>query len=438
MYLLAYHRLTEKTRDNRKGRGVLIHIFENIGHEAGILLALAVILCAGFLVTRLTKLLHLPNVSGYIIAGILIGPHLLNVIPAEIADGMNFVADIALAFIAFGVGKFFKREVLRATGMRVVVITVMEALLAGVLVTAAMVFLFHFDWKLSLLLGAIATATAPASTVMTINQYHARGAFVNTLLQVVALDDVVCLLVFSIAAAVVNAADTGVFTAMSIVLPLLYNLAAIVLGAALAFVLAKLLRPGRSNDNRLILVIAMLLGLSGLCALFDISPLLSCMVFGAVYINKTDDRELYHQLNNFTPPIMSIFFITSGMKLDVHTLSAFGLAGVGYFVIRILGKYAGATLGCMATHADRETRRYLGAALVPQAGVAIGLAYLGERILPPHIGGLLVTIILSSSVLYELIGPACAKFALFRAGTVEGKEGRLLHFRQRQEKTALK
>ena len=159
----------------------MIHIFENIGHEAGILLALAVILCAGFLVTRLTKLLHLPNVSGYIIAGILIGPHLLNVIPAEIADGMNFVADIALAFIAFGVGKFFKREVLRATGMRVVVITVMEALLAGVLVTAAMVFLFHFDWKLSLLLGAIATATAPASTVMTINQYHARGAFVNTL-----------------------------------------------------------------------------------------------------------------------------------------------------------------------------------------------------------------------------------------------------------------
>ncbi len=286
----------------------MIHIFENIGHEAGILLALAVILCAGFLVTRLTKLLHLPNVSGYIIAGILIGPHLLNVIPAEIADAMNFVADIALAFIAFGVGKFFKREVLRATGMRVVVITVMEALLAGVLVTAAMVFLFHFDWKLSLLLGAIATATAPASTVMTINQYHARGAFVNTLLQVVALDDVVCLLVFSIAAAVVNAADTGVFTAMSIVLPLLYNLAAIVLGAALAFVLAKLLRPGRSNDNRLILVIAMLLGLSGLCALFDISPLLSCMVFGAVYINKTDDRELYHQLNNFTPPIMSIFF----------------------------------------------------------------------------------------------------------------------------------
>ncbi len=416
----------------------MFDLFSNLSHEAGILLTLAIILCAGFLVTRLTKLLHLPNVSGYIIAGILIGPHLLNVIPESIADGMNFVADIALAFIAFGVGKFFKKEIIRATGARVVVITLLESLLAGGLVTGAMVLFFHFDWKLALLLGAIATATAPASTVMTINQYHARGEFVNTLLQIVALDDVVCLLVFSVAAAVVNAADSGVFTAMSILLPLLYNLGAIALGVILALVLAKLLRPGRSNDNRLILVIAMLLGLSGLCAVFDISPLLSCMVFGAVYINKTDDRELYHQINNFTPPVMSVFFITSGMKLDVGALSAFGLAGVGYFFIRIAGKYAGAYLGCLMSHTGRKMRDYLGAALVPQAGVAIGLAYLGERILPAEIGGVLVTIILASSVLYELIGPACAKLALFRSGAITEKETKILHFRQKPEKTALK
>ena len=397
----------------------MFHIFAGLGREASILLALAIILCAGFFVTRLTKLLHLPNVSGYIMAGILIGPHLLNLIPADIADGMDFVADIALAFIAFGVGKFFKREVIRATGMRVVIITVLESLLAGILVTAAMLFCFHINWELSLLLGAIATATAPASTLMTINQYHARGDFVNILLQVVALDDVVCLLVFSIAAAIVDAAEEGALTAAALLLPLLYHVLAILIGIALSYVLSWMLTPRRSSDNRLILVIAMLLGLSGICAIFDISPLLSCMVFGAVYINKTNDRELYRQLTSFTPPVMSVFFITSGMKLDVHALSAFGMIGVAYFLIRIVGKYAGSFLGCLVTHTDRKTRTYLGAALVPQAGVAIGLAYLGERILPERIGALLVTIILASSVLYELIGPACAKFALFRSGAIK-------------------
>ncbi len=221
----------------------MFDIFSGLNHEVTILLALAIILCAGFLVTRLTKLLHLPNVSGYILAGILLGPHLLNIIPETVAEGMDFVADIALAFIAFGVGKFFKKDVLRTGGTKVLVITIAESLTAGVLVSAAMSLLFHFDWKLSLLLGAIATATAPASTMMTIHQYHARGEFVNMLLQVVALDDVVCLLVFSIASAAVNASDSGIFTVSSILLPLLYNLVAIVLGGVFALILAKAFTP---------------------------------------------------------------------------------------------------------------------------------------------------------------------------------------------------
>ena len=199
----------------------MFNIFQGLGHEASILLALAIILCAGFLVTRLTKLARLPNVSGYILAGILIGPHLLNLIPQEIADGMGFVADIALAFIAFGVGKFFRREVIRKAGMRVVVITLLESLLAGILIMLSMLYIFHVDWELSLLLGGIATATAPASTLMTINQYHARGDFVNTLLQVVALDDVVCLLAFSLAAAIVDTAQEGALTAAALLMRLI-------------------------------------------------------------------------------------------------------------------------------------------------------------------------------------------------------------------------
>ena len=398
-------------------------ILEKLPDGTAILLSLSIILLAGFLMTRITKLLRLPNVSGYIIAGIIIGPYLLNLIPMRIINGMNFFSDIALAFIAFGVGRFFKKDTLRETGVGVILITVLEALLAGLFVFLAMYFGCKLDFSLSLLLGAIATATAPASTMMTINQYHARGKFVSILLQVVALDDVVCLLVFSAAAAVINAMTVGTVSAAGVILPLVYNIGAIVLGAIFGSILAKLLSH-RSDDNRLILAVAMLLGLSGLCSIFDISPLLSCMIFGAVYMNVTLDKELYKQINRFTPPIMSIFFVISGTNLDIGALGAFGIVGIVYFIIRIVGKYAGAYLGCLATKEEKRIRNYLGLALIPQAGVAIGLAYLGKRILPDDIGSLLMTIILSSSVLYELIGPGCAKLAIFKTCTLRGEEKR--------------
>lgn len=389
-----------------------------LGREAEVLLALGIMLLLGFASTRITKRLGLPNVSGYIVCGILIGPHLLGVIPQQTVDDMGFVSDIALAFIAFGVGRFFKKETLRATGSAVLLITVLEALLAGVLVTAVMVGLFRMDWNLALLLGAIATATAPASTMMTINQYKARGEFVDVLLQVVALDDVVCLMVFSLASGIVSAQSDGVVTFSDVALPLLYNVAGIGLGALFGLLLARMLPPSRTRDNRLILAIAMLLCLSGICAAVDISPLLSCMVLGAVYINVTSDKKLFKQINRFTPPIMILFFVVSGMKLDIRVLASFGLVGVVYFLVRIMGKYLGAYMGCAMTGRDKKIRRWLGAALVPQAGVAIGLAYLAERILPPEIGSVLVTVILASSVLYELIGPGCAKLALFRSGAI--------------------
>ena len=416
----AYHIFYCRHVHGRTGLIMLTNFLDRFSPGTAILITLSIILLSGFLVTRLTKLLKLPNVSGYIIAGILIGPHLLNLVPQNIVDNMSFVSDIALAFIAFGIGRFFKKETLKETGASVFVITLLEALLAGVLVTVVMYFCFGLDLMLSLLLGAIATATAPASTLMTINQYHARGKFVSVLLQVVALDDVVCLLVFSIVAAIVNAVETGSVSAASVLLPIAYNIGAMILGAVFALILTRLLSsPKRSMDNRLILAIAMLLGLSGLCSIFDISPLLSCMIFGAVYMNMTRDDELYRQINNFTPPIMSIFFVLSGMNLDVGALSAFGIVGIVYFLVRIVGKYLGAYLGCLAVKSEKPIRNYLGVALIPQAGVAIGLAYLAKRILPDEIGNLLMTIILASSVLYELIGPACAKFALIRSGAIK-------------------
>ncbi len=384
-----------------------------------VLLSLSVILLAGFLLTRITKLAKLPNVTGYIIPGILIGPYVLNLIPREMVDKMGFISDIALAFIAFGVGRFFKKENFQETGFGVIVITLFESLFAGIIVTISIYYIFHLNWDFCLLLGAISTATAPASTMVTIRQYHVRGNFVNTLLQVVAFDNAVCLIAFSIASAFVNANIGANISASEIIMPIVYNIGALAIGIVSGAILSKLMTPKRSEDNRLILTVSLLLGISGLCAAVNISPLLSCMLFGTTYVNMTKDKELYKQVEMFTPPILSIFFVVSGMNLDISSFDTLGVIGISYFIIRIVGKYLGAYLGCIIAKATKEVRNYLGLALIPQAGVAIGLAFLGRRILAGTMGNMLLTIILSSSVLYELIGPVCAKIALLRSGTIK-------------------
>ncbi|WP_343208075.1 cation:proton antiporter [Anaerolentibacter hominis] len=392
--------------------------YTNLNHVSVVLISLSIILFSGFLVTRITKRLKLPNVSGFIIAGILIGPYVFKLVPSIMINGMDFVSDIALAFIAFGVGKFFKFSTLKRCGGKVIVITLMESLLAGVIVTLVLHFVFHTSWNFSLIAGAIGTATAPASTMMTIKQYKAKGEFVELLLQIVALDDVVALLAFSVTSAIAKSSADGMFHASDIYLPILYNLGGIVMGLMCGFILTKLV-SNRSRDNRLIIVIAMLLAICGVCSLIDISPLLTCMAFGAVFINLSEDKKLFRQLDRFTPPVLSCFFILSGMRLNVAALKTAGIIGVTYFFIRIIGKYAGAYLGCALYHLDPKIRNNLGFALIPQAGVSIGLAILGQRLLPPDMGSLLTTIILTSSVFYELIGPVSAKAALVFGGAIK-------------------
>lgn len=402
----------------------LDNFYAGLSETSTVLLSLAIILFAGFGVSRLTKILKLPNVSGYIIAGVLIGPFVLKLVPQNIVSSMSFFSDIALAFIAFGVGKFFKRDVLKQTGVKVIVITLFEALFAGVLITFSMKFIFNLSWNFSLILGAIAMATAPASIMMIIDEYKVKGDFVNNLLQVIAFDNVICLLVFNLATALILGTQTGAANVWNVVLPLIYNLASLLIGFVFGLLL-RFLVVKRGQNSRLIVVVAMLLTMSGLCAIVNISPLLGCMVFGATYINLTNDKELYSSISNFTPPIMAIFFVVSGMNLNLSSFMVAGIIGITYFIIRIVGKYLGAYFGCLITKKDKKTRNYLGLALIPQAGVAIGLAFLGQRLLPTEMGNLLITIILSASVIYELIGPACAKASLFLSGTIMNKNKEL-------------
>lgn len=391
---------------------------------ASIIISVAFMLLFGFAMTRITKLLKLPNVTAYILAGILIGPYCLGLVPQHIIDGMDFLSDIALAFIAFSTGEFFRFSTLKKSGAKVTVITVFEALLASVVVFIVTFFILRLDLAFSIVLAALASATAPASTVMTIRQTGAKGDFVDTLLQVVALDDIVGLVAYSIAISVAVSSKTGAgaFHVWDIIKPLLINVGVFALGGAFGFLMKLMMPKKRSTDNRLIISIALLFSFCGICTLLDISPLLGCMSMGTVYINITDDDKLFKQLNYFSPPLLLLFFVRSGLnfKLDVLVNSSGSVGttpliviGILYFFFRIVGKYAGAFLGCLAVGKPKETRNYLGLALIPQAGVAIGLAALGARTLGGDDGIALNTIILASSVLYELIGPACAKLALY-------------------------
>lgn len=391
---------------------------------ASIIISVALMLIAGFLLTRVTKLLRLPNVTAYIVAGILIGPYCLNLVPQRFIDGTSFLSDIALAFIAFSTGEFFKLDVLKKNGMKVVWITVFESVLASLLVFVLTFFILHMDLAFSIVLSALASATAPASTMMTIRQTGAKGDFVDTLLQVVALDDVVGLVLYSVAISIALASLSGSqgFSFQTIGKPILMNMLTLFIGACFGLAMKLLMPQSRSTDNKLIISVALLFAFCGVCVLLDVSPLLGCMVMGAVYTNIAENDKLFKQLGYFSPPILLLFFVRSGMNFKLDALfNASGdldgvpliVVGVSYFLVRIVGKYAGAWLGCFVVKKDKLVRNYLGLALIPQAGVAIGLAALGARTLGGTMGSDLETIILASSVLYELLGPGCAKLALY-------------------------
>ena len=395
-----------------------------------VIISIAIILFFGFLGTRVTKKLKLPNVTAYIIVGILLVPiwtvipaGISGIIPNSIIEGMDFLTDIALAFIAFSASEFFRFRNLKDAGVSVIVITLFESLLASILVFFICKFALGIDTAFSLILAALASATAPASTIMTIRQTKAKGEYVNTLLEVVALDDVISLILYTVAISICLAlkSDGAGISFETVGLPILKNILCLAIGFGMGFLLKLLLPKKRTTDNRLIIVIAVIFLFCGICSLMDQSPLLGCMAMGMVYINISDDEKLFKQLAYFSPPIMLIFFVRSGMKFNLASFTNFSLLGyvplfvvaIVYFFVRIVGKYGGAYLGSTVTKKDKSIRNYLGLGLIPQAGVAIGLAYMGARILGGTDGDNLQTIILASSVLYELVGPGLAKLGLY-------------------------
>ena len=403
----------------------------NDSQVAVVIISLSIMLMSGFLMTRLTKKLRLPNVTAYILVGIIIGPNLLDLIPERIIDNTAFLADIALAFIAFSTGEFFKLSKLRKNFSSTLVVTLFESITASILVFILCFVIFKLNLAFSLILASLASATASASTLMTIRQTKSKGEFVDTLLLVVALDDIVALISYSVAISISSSLlFGGGMQISSVITPLLLNLLMVALGGIFGWIMSFIINNKRSTDNRLIIAIALILGFCGISAALSISPLLGCMAMACSYINISDDDKLFKQLNYFSPPILLLFFVRSGISFDLNILFdnsleignvTIGTIAVSYFLVRIIGKYIGSFIGCLLTNKQKQIRNYLGLALIPQAGVAIGLAATGARVLCYPYNQTLQTIILASSILYELVGPACSKLSLYLSKSYSNK-----------------
>ncbi len=382
---------------------------------------LALILFSGLIFGRIVKLIKLPNVTGYLIAGLLIGPYVLNLVPVDMTKQLELVSEIALAFIAFSVGAEFKISYLKKVGLTPIVIAIFEALAASIVVTTVLV-LFKFDIKIALLLGAIAAATAPAATIMVVKQYNARGPVTETLLSVVALDDAVALIAFGFAMAIVNSLQhPGEASVMvSLVSPFIEIIGSVLLGFLLGILFTIPLRYFRKDSNRLIITTAFVFLGSSLATMLGLSPLLLCMCMSAMLVNINQSGNAILKLaDNVTPPVFLMFFVVSGMELNISIIPKIGVIGIIYIICRVIGKVSGSYIGAAIMKAPTSVKTYLGYTLVPQAGVAIGLSLIAANALP-ELGQTIRTVILCATLIYELTGPAITKFSLMKAGEITG------------------
>ena len=411
-----------------------------------ILFSLSIALFAGLMLSRLAKMAQLPAVTAYLIAGILIGPFCLGAfgveglgfISMENIESLGLISDVALGFIAFSIGNEFRLSQLKTIGKQATIIGIFQAVFTTLVVDAALIG-FHFlmpdklPLEAAIVLGAVASATAPAATLMVVRQYKAKGPVTDTLLPVVALDDAVGLVLFSVSFGVAKALISGTPSLTSILLePIIEVVLSLALGMAMGYLFTYCERFFHSRSKRLAMSVAFVF-LTVACSMlkFEIggvhiafSSLLSCMMLGTVFCNICDfSEELMDRLDRWTAPIFILFFVLSGAELDFNVFSDYivVLIGLVYIVFRCLGKYYGARFSSDLSHADSNVKKYLGITLFPQAGVALGMAMKAEAL--GASGVIVANITLFSVLIYEIVGPFLTKISLQKAGEInpEGK-----------------
>lgn len=387
--------------------------------ELDILFNLSISLILGLLASKVMKAMKMPNVTGYLIIGLLAGPYCLNILSLEVIEAFSIIPEIALGFIAFSIGAEFKLSYLKKVGKAPLIIAFSEAFAAVLLVDLVLI-IAGYEVSFVLVLGAIAAATAPAATLMVVRQYKAKGPVTNTLLPVVAIDDAVALILFGISVALSKAiTSTGADSIASTILnPFIEIIGALAFGAFLGVVISFSTKWFTGRGNRLTVSIAMVLLCISICNMLGFSSLLACMAMSAVYVNLAKESKVVFELiDRFTPPIFMLFFFISGAELNLTILPSVGIIGILYIIFRVVGKVSGAAIGAKISKSEPVVRKYLGYTLIPQAGVAIGLASVSMSVVPEY-GQQIRTIILCGTVIYELVGPLATKMALKQAGEI--------------------
>lgn len=382
------------------------------------LLSIAIVIFTGLFFGKIITYLGLPNVTGYLIGGLIIGPSILNLLSQESIASLGIISQIALGFIAFTIGLSFKVNYFKRVGWTPIVIAIFESTLAVLFVQIALL-IAGFDLSLAVVLGAIAAATAPAATVMVIKQYKAKGPVTDTLLSVVAVDDAIALVLFGFAAAFAQTLlGTNVSSSllMTILNPIIEIVLALVVGGVVGFAMKYVLKIFTTRGGRLSILIGGVFLITGLAATFGVSELLANMAGGVVLTNISLDAQRMDEMTDYiTPPIYMMFFVLSGARLQLSIVPTIGLLGIIYIVFRVIGKLTGAYIGARVMKASDDIQKYLGPMLIPQAGVAIGLTTIAEGLVPEHAGEI-TAVVLVGTLVYEFIGPVITKISLEKAG----------------------
>lgn len=388
------------------------------------LVKIGIVLMVGIMGGRVARFFKLPNVTGYLVAGLLIGPSFFKLIGEADIESMGFVNELALATIAFSIGSEFLLEDMLKVGKSIVVITLAEATGALLVVFSIMFFLFKQNFIFSMVVASMSAATAPAATIMVINQFRAHGPLTRTILPVVALDDVIGIIFFGVAMSMAKiSAGTAEHSLWQIVSrPVIEIVGSVLLGFVFGALLSFMGKNARNKEELLASILAIIISASGLANLLGLSPLLTCIMIGATLVNLMhNSNRIFSIAEGFVPPVYLMFFTLAGASLDIKILSTVGLLGIAYIFARAGGKMLGAWLGAKAMDADEVVVKYLGLTLLPQGGVSIGLSIIVKQELPQY-SVPIITIIMFSVLIYELVGPILSKIAIEKAGEINGLE----------------
>lgn len=385
-----------------------------------VILKLSIILVVGFIFGKLAKAVKLPSVSGYLIAGLFLGPSFFDFVSSTDAESFEIISELTLSFIAFGIGSEFMLKDIVAMGKKIAIITLAEVVGAISVVFVVMFFIFDFPLAFSLVIASMSAATAPAATIMVIRQYRAYGPVTKTILPVVALDDVYGIMAFGIAISVAKILVSGNdFSILTIVgVPLLEILGSFALGLGLGVILSFISKKIDPKDELQIKTVFFVGLATGISMWLKLSPLLTNIMMGATLANlRKHANRSFSAVNDFVPIFYVLFFTLAGASLDISILKTVGIAGVGYILARATGKILGSWIGAKSVNAEPQVQKWMGIALLPQGGISIGLSVIVMQQLPEYAVEL-TTIIMASVLVYETLGPIFAKISISKAGEI--------------------